>query len=247
MKKYGILFTVLVLSLRIAIAISTFIQYPATIYYFLGLFMVAETVINLLLTSYLLVRLYTDWRFSLFAPTALCLFLAVFSLSQGAAKGYDSLTLMGFFHLLALIVIISPLFTSKRTISDIGSLIGGLTIIFALTTAFTSVRLGPESRSVITIQALDLFFLVPYLITYGFIRLLTRYKIKREVLLEMSPENLYGKLLDLYTYTYGSGPRAMLERRINTYVKQGLKREEAIRKIAEEETIYFGRRALLIK
>lgn len=46
-------------------------------------------------------------------------------------------------------------------------------------------------------------------------------------------EELYRKLQEAYAMTYGRPSR--LEERINAYMKEGLSREEAIRRVAEDE------------
>ncbi len=53
----------------------------------------------------------------------------------------------------------------------------------------------------------------------------------------LNAEDLYRKLLDVYTQVWGSklGGTSALERDIQSCVKQGFNREEAIRKIAAWE------------
>jgi len=177
MKRHGILLTSSALSLKTIIDILTFTQFDYMIYYPTGFCFVAVTIINLFLISYLPVKLYPDRRFSLFAPTSLCLFFAVFGLSQGAKLGYDSLTSMGIFHLLALIIVIFSLLIPKRIIPPVGSIVGGLIIIFAL---ITTPHMRLRADGVIPIQVLDFFFLAPYLIAFGL-----PVKIKREIKREL--------------------------------------------------------------
>jgi len=49
------------------------------------------------------------------------------------------------------------------------------------------------------------------------------------------PKELYGMLLSAYTQFYGSRNRQVLDDKITALMKQGLSREEAIRKLAEKE------------
>ena len=51
-----------------------------------------------------------------------------------------------------------------------------------------------------------------------------------------TPEEFYEKLLYIYTNIYGGGKR-VLELKIKSFMKQGLSREESIRKLAEKEKL----------
>jgi len=53
---------------------------------------------------------------------------------------------------------------------------------------------------------------------------------------------LYERLIHTYSTLYGRGAR-MVERKIQSYMKEGLNREEAIKKLAEEEGILEGAEA----
>ena len=49
-----------------------------------------------------------------------------------------------------------------------------------------------------------------------------------------SPDILYQRLMDLYGRVYGRG-RLLLELKLEEYLKEGLSREEAVKKLAEKE------------
>ena len=55
---------------------------------------------------------------------------------------------------------------------------------------------------------------------------------------ELPPEtlHLYQRLIDMYSSVYGRG-EPLLEHKIEKYIGKGLNREEAIRRLAEEEGI----------
>ena len=62
------------------------------------------------------------------------------------------------------------------------------------------------------------------------------FKVEDEVK-EMPPVDvLYGRLVDAYSRIYGSG-KLLVNHKIESYIRKGLNREEAITKIAEEEGI----------
>ena len=65
------------------------------------------------------------------------------------------------------------------------------------------------------------------------------FKVKEEVEIvrEIPPVDvLYGRLVDAYNRIYGSG-KLLVDHKIESYIRKGLSREEAITKIAEEEGI----------
>jgi len=51
---------------------------------------------------------------------------------------------------------------------------------------------------------------------------------------KLSPDILYQRLMDMYGRVYGRG-RLLLEHKLEEYLKEGLSREEAIKKLAEKE------------
>ena len=110
-------------------------------------------------------------------------------------------------------------------------MIGVLSLLFGLIILLGSLSSSLSLYGIMLISLSFLAFFWPFPETYTIFE-------KRQAMLgtgAQSVEELYRKLVDRYEKVYGGGKE--LERIMNVYIKYGLNREDAIRKIAREEGV----------
>ena len=155
-------------------------------------------------------------------------------------EGNKSTVLMDFdFSLEMVIELITDIFLIILLFYSLAHGQGVSTFFIALLISSTFFAISNRENKVRTLYTGKISRLLKYVEQTGVI---PEFKVEEKPKPPVDVEALYQKMVRTYSAVYGRGVR-MVERKIQSYVKTGLSREEAIKRLAEEEGILEGAEA----
>jgi len=155
-------------------------------------------------------------------------------------EGNKSTVLMDFdFSLEMVIELITDIFLIILLFYSLVHGLGISAFFIALLISSTFLAISNRDNKVRTLYTGKISALLKYVEQTGVI---PDFKVEEKPKPPVDVEALYQKMVRTYSAVYGRGVR-MVERKIQSYVKTGLSREEAIKRLAEEEGILEGAEA----